>query len=241
MTESREKVPELTHPWPVSHSLVATLPPELALTPEEISQLDEPWQYLEAILAKLNELEGVAIDPSAEIASSAILEGPVWIGPETRVMHRTILKGPIYLGKGVIIGDASIIRGSYIADGAVVGEDSRVTRSLVGPRAEMHGMGLRDSVTGCNVHLAATSSTPNTRLDGDFVRSVNMHGLKVPTGRRQLGAVFGDRSSIGSAARIMPGVKVGNDSIVGPGVHLYNDLPDQHKVVLRQQLNISEI
>jgi acetyltransferase-like isoleucine patch superfamily enzyme len=45
-------------------------------------------------------------------------------------------------------------------------------------------------------------------------------------------------SKTGSNATLMPGVRVGPDSIVGTGVTLHRDLPPGKMAVLRQQYGV---
>jgi bifunctional UDP-N-acetylglucosamine pyrophosphorylase/glucosamine-1-phosphate N-acetyltransferase len=58
----------------------------------------------------------------------------------------------------------------------------------------------------------------------------------VDSGRRKLGVIVGDDVKIGINASLMPGVKIGSRSWIGPGVVLEKDVPTGTIVVLKQQL-----
>jgi acetyltransferase-like isoleucine patch superfamily enzyme len=58
----------------------------------------------------------------------------------------------------------------------------------------------------------------------------------VDTDRRKLGAVLGDNVKTGINALFMPGVKVGNDTWVGPNVMVQKDLPSKSIVLLKQEM-----
>jgi bifunctional UDP-N-acetylglucosamine pyrophosphorylase/glucosamine-1-phosphate N-acetyltransferase len=62
----------------------------------------------------------------------------------------------------------------------------------------------------------------------------------VDTGRRKLGAVIGDNVKTGINALLMPGVKVGNDSWVGPNFMVERDLPANTIVLLKQDIEKRE-
>jgi acetyltransferase-like isoleucine patch superfamily enzyme len=49
--------------------------------------------------------------------------------------------------------------------------------------------------------------------------------------------MIGEDSCIGVGAMLMPGVKIGSSSIIGPGVVLNNDTVPDSRVYLKQELN----
>ena len=56
----------------------------------------------------------------------------------------------------------------------------------------------------------------------------------VDTGRRKLGVILGDNVKTGIGALLMPGVKVGDDSWVGPGLVVERDLPPKSMAFVKQ-------
>ena len=62
----------------------------------------------------------------------------------------------------------------------------------------------------------------------------------VNTGRRKLGAVFGDNVKTGIKSLFMPGVKVGANSWVGPNFMVEKDLAANVMAFQKQNFNIRE-
>jgi bifunctional UDP-N-acetylglucosamine pyrophosphorylase/glucosamine-1-phosphate N-acetyltransferase len=58
----------------------------------------------------------------------------------------------------------------------------------------------------------------------------------VDSGRKKLGAVLGDNVKTGINALLMPGVKVGNDSWIGPNLMVHRDLPPKSRVFIKQEV-----
>jgi len=56
----------------------------------------------------------------------------------------------------------------------------------------------------------------------------------VDTGRRKLGAILGDNVKTGIGARLMPGVKVGENSWIGANFMVERDLPPNAVALLKQ-------
>jgi carbonic anhydrase/acetyltransferase-like protein (isoleucine patch superfamily) len=101
--------------------------------------------------------EGTAprIDPSAQVAASAVISGDVHIGPRCRIGHGAVLVaegGPVRLGADCVVMDTAVIRG---VPGLPMTLGDRV---LVGPRAYLVGCSVEDDVflaTGATVFNGA--------------------------------------------------------------------------------------
>jgi acetyltransferase-like isoleucine patch superfamily enzyme len=90
-------------------------------------------------------------------------------------------------------------------------------------------------VVGQAVDFGAATVCGNLRFDDrDTVWRVQGRA-EVPTTGANL-AYFGDFSRTGVNAIIMPGRRTGVYSVVGPGVILYDDLPDRTLVTAEQSL-----
>jgi acetyltransferase-like isoleucine patch superfamily enzyme len=76
------------------------------------------------------------------------------------------------------------------------------------------------------VNLSAGVITANLRTDAGHIRSV-VKGERVDTGRTKLGAIIGPGAFIGIGAMLMPGVKIGARTIVGPTTLVHNDVPEK--------------
>ena len=86
------------------------------------------------------------IDPSAQIAPTAVVSGDVTIGPDCQVLHGAVITaegGPITLGASVIVMENALIRASSV-DATHIGD-----HTLVGPMVSISG-----AVVGSEVFLA---------------------------------------------------------------------------------------
>ena len=99
---------------------------------------------------------------------------------------------------------------------------------------------IGDSVIGSECNLGAGTLLGNLRLDDKTVK-VKVRDRVIDSGRRKLGAIIGDKVKTGINASLMPGVKVGNNSWVGPGVVLHEDLPDDVVIFQKQSFEVKPI
>lgn len=194
-----------------------------------------PWQVLDAMELLLGELGEPRVADDVRLGPGARITGPVVVEPGVRLYANAQVVGPAYVGAGTILGNNVLVRGSVIGPGCVVGINSEVARSYLGARCELHENYVGDSVLAAGSSFGAGAITGNLRLSERPVKST-VKGEVVDTGRAKLGAICGERARLGINAMLMPGVKVGQDSAVGPGVILQEDLPDRTRVLVRQEL-----
>jgi UDP-N-acetylglucosamine diphosphorylase/glucosamine-1-phosphate N-acetyltransferase len=190
-----------------------------------------PWD-----LFTLNEhlMEGVVkgkkIPESANISEKAIIEGDVWIGENVRIFEGAVVKGPCYIGNNSVIGTNSLIwNHTSIGDNCVVGYSSEIKNSIIGDNCWFHNNYIGDSIIGDRCAFGAGTVTANYRFDEKIVK-VNVQGKKIESGRKKLGAIIGDNCKTGINVSIIPGIKIGPNSIVGPSVNLDLDL-EPNKIV----------
>jgi len=196
--------------------------------------IGRPWDLLEAnrwALAKqthrvLGTVENgahlvgpVTVAESARIRSGVYVEGPVCVGAESDVGPNCYIRPYTSIGKKVRIGNACEIKNSLIMDGVHIGHLSYVGDSVIGER--------------CN--LGAGTITANYRLDSGSVKMIVKDEV-VDSGRTKLGAILGDDVKTGINTLLMPGVKVGCGSRVGPDVMVVRDLPAKSVTLLKQNL-----
>ena len=197
-----------------------------------------PWDLLEANIWALKRMDPqvlgtieqgahligpVYVAGSARIRSGAYIEGPCFIDEECDVGPNCFIRQGTTLGKKVRIGNACEIKNSIIMDGTHVGH-----LSYVG-----------DSIFGENCNLGAGTITANLRLDDGQIKMMVKDQL-VNTGRRKLGVVLGDNVKTGIKSLLMPGVKVGVNSWVGPNFMVERDLPANSMAFLKQKCEIKE-
>jgi UDP-N-acetylglucosamine diphosphorylase/glucosamine-1-phosphate N-acetyltransferase len=200
--------------------------------------IGRPWDLLEAnswalkrmehkILGNVEEgahlMGSITVAKTARVRSGAYVEGPCFIDEEADVGPNCFIRPSTSVGKNARIGNACEVKNSIIMDGTHVGH-----LSYVG-----------DSVLGENCNLGAGTITANLRLDDGTVKMILKEKL-VDTGRRKLGAIIGDNVKTGINAVLMPGVKVGNDSWIGPNFMVEEDIAPNTMVLLKKNWDKSE-
>jgi bifunctional UDP-N-acetylglucosamine pyrophosphorylase/glucosamine-1-phosphate N-acetyltransferase len=97
-----------------------------------------------------------------------------------------------------------------------------------------------DSILGGDCNLGAGTITANLRFDDENVK-VRVKSRSLDSGRKKLGVIMGDRVKTGIDVSIMPGVKIGHDSWIGPNVTLTRDVEPYTFVSKRAQYETSKI
>ncbi|MDP6511143.1 MAG: sugar phosphate nucleotidyltransferase, partial [Dehalococcoidia bacterium] len=182
-----------------------------------------PWHILTVMEYLLQGIQR-SIAPSAQIASSAVVEGQVVIGEGARIFENAVVRGPAYIGPGAVIGNNVLIRGGvHIGAGAVVGFGTEIKHSYIGQNSYFHFGYVGDSIVGSGCNLGAGTITANLPFHRRHVR-VKVGDEVVDTGTCYLGAMIGDNCQTGIHASLMPGVRMGEGSVLGPHLCLVHDL-----------------
>jgi NDP-sugar pyrophosphorylase family protein len=185
-----------------------------------------PWDLLtitEYLMARW--LQEPHVSERAEVSPRAIIDGNVLIEEGVRVLENAVIRGPSYIGPNSVIGNNVLIwNHCSIGANSVIGFSSEIKRSLIGNNCWIHMSYLGDSIVSDRCSLGAGTITANFRFDEGDV-PVNVKGEEISSGADKLGVIMGAQSKTGCNATLMPGVKVGPLSIVGPGVMLRDDLP----------------
>lgn len=199
-----------------------------------------PWNVLEA-----NELlMGPAVGKGAtrgRVDKSARLKGPVIIEEGAEVLPGAYIEGPAWISTGCLVGPNCHIRPySYLCRGARVGNGCEIKASILQEESHVgHLSYVGDSIVGAGSNLGAGTITANLRFDGRPVE-VSVKGERTETGRRKLGAFLGDGVKTGINVSLFPGVKIGEQSWVGPHVALDRDVPPNTLVTLKSALEIRQ-
>ena len=187
-----------------------------------------PWDLLtinEYLMAR--SIKEQQISDQAEVSPRAIIDGNVHIEEGARVFENAVIRGPAYIGRNSVIGNNVLIwNHSSIGANSVIGFSSEIKRSLIGSNCWIHMSYVGDSILSDNCSFGAGTITANYRFDEGEV-PVTVECEEVSSGMDKLGVIMGPHCKTGCNATLMPGVKVGPRSIVGPGVVLRDDLaPD---------------
>jgi len=184
-----------------------------------------PWHMVQLLPLLLAEITEQSIDPSANIHSTAIIDGNVIVQGGVKVMPHAVIVGPCFIGKNSIVANNALVRGSSIGERCVVGYNTEVKGSVLHSHVWTHITYIGESVIGRNVAFGAGSVTGNFRLDEGEIQSV-VKGEKVGTGLVKFGTVIGNDSRIGIQVGINPGIKIGSRSFISSGTLVSEDVPD---------------
>lgn len=219
--------------------------------------LDKPWHILEAnraaIAAATEGLDGVRAAPSARISDAAEVRGPVVLAEGAVIGPRAVIEGPLWLGAG-----SRIENGPILGPGVVVGPHCTLANycqigggSAIGPHgaidhcAEFGGVTMDRvylshymefwGVIGSATDLGAATVCGNLRFDDGRATHRVLGRSESP--RQGANAVYlGDYCRTGVNVILMPGVKVGSYSCLGPGLVVYEDVPARSLLLVRQEV-----
>ncbi len=173
-----------------------------------------PWNLLESSEHIFSEMEQ---NIQGELEEGVVIKGKVFIGEGTVIRAGTRIEGPAHIGKNCVIGPfASILPTTSIEEECRIGHAVEVKNSVIGKGTKIpHLSYIGDSVLGENCTLGAGVITANLLLKNRTIKTL-VKGKSFDTGRRKLGVVLGDDTSVGVGTSFMPGVMVGAGSVIYP-------------------------
>ncbi|SFM79137.1 hypothetical protein [Thermodesulforhabdus norvegica] len=139
--------------------------------------------------------KGVVVEPGA------LIKGPAVIGDGTEVRQGAYVRGKCLIGKNCVVGHTTEVKNSIMLDGAKAG----------------HFAYIGDSILGKDVNLGAGVKLANLKINRKVVK-IKILDVEIDTGMKKLGAIIGDGSEIGCNSVTNPGVLLGPNSMVWPGV-----------------------
>jgi bifunctional UDP-N-acetylglucosamine pyrophosphorylase/glucosamine-1-phosphate N-acetyltransferase len=226
-------------------------------TVEFIVDMDKPWHVLEANARMADYLcrrmEKDEIGAGARVSDGAEIAGRLVLGRNATVGNRVVLRGNAVVGADTEITNGAILHGNFVIGSGCrirnyceIGGSSVVgNRCVVGHGAEFSGV-LFDKVYlyhycemygvfGEATDIGAATVCGTLRFDDRDTP----HRIR---GRLETPPFGADASYIGEFCRtgvnaiLMPGVKVGSYSCVGPGVVCYEDVPSRTLLLVKQEL-----
>ncbi len=218
--------------------------------------VDKPWHLLEAngrMAEYFNRrLKKDEISDGAKISEDADIQGPIRVGPNSEIGKRVVIQGHVsiganttitngaMLGRHIIIGDSCKIRdycqlGTYsvVGNNCVIGHCAEFTGVLMNKVYLYHYCEL-SGVIGTATDIGAATVCGTLRFDDGRT----IHNVK---GRKEMPRIGSNETYIGEYCRtgvnaiIMPGVKMGPYSILGPGTIAYHDVPARTLVLAKQE------
>ncbi len=177
-----------------------------------------PWHVLDLMNFSFKVM-GSRIHPSAQIAASAVIKGDVVIEEGVKVFEHATIVGPAYIGKNSVVANNALVRESMIGDNSVIGYSTEVARSFIGDDCWFHSNYVGDTVMGNNVSFGAGAVCANLRLDEKEIVSSGQ-----ATGRNKLGPILGDNIRVGVQTSLMPGVRVGSNTMITSALLITEDI-----------------
>jgi len=125
--------------------------------------IDSPWDYMLALHHYLSQLRRQILSFEANIASTAILEGPMVVEDGAVIDHYAVIKGPAYISKNSIIGTHAFIRDNvFIGSKVTVGAYTEVKRSILLDESYVAShCYIADSIIGEKASIASFTVTRN--------------------------------------------------------------------------------
>lgn len=225
-------------------------------TQELFVDIDKPWHLLDANSAFLNylgaKLSGNELAAGAVIEEGAEIEGFVVMGENAFIGHDVKIKGNLWIGANSKVIDGAIIgSNSCIGEKTIIREYCRVEENtsigsncIVGHGAEVGGI-LMDGaysfhygeywgIIGRSADLGAATVCGNLRFDDQKTVHRTKGRKETPTTNSVNAAYMGDYTRTGVNTILMPGVRIGAYSVVGAGVILNEDLPNNSLIYVKQ-------
>ncbi len=197
-----------------------------------------PWHIFRVMEHFLDNAQP-RIASSARISGKATVEGKVILGENVIVLESAVIRGPVYIGANSVVGNNALVREySHIGANSVIGYSTEVKHSYIGDNCWFHSNYVGDSIVDDNCSLGAGAVLANFRLDEGNIQ-IKIGDNMVDTGYDKLGAVVGRGCRIGVNASLMPGVRVGPDSFVGPQVCLRDDLAANKMILLEPRYQVT--
>ncbi len=171
------------------------------------------------------------IEEDVKISEKADVIGNVWIRKGTKILEGAVINGPCFIGKECLIGNNCLIRDYVsIGDACIVGYGTEIKNSIIEENCRFHRNYIGDSIIERNCLFGAGAVTANFRFDEQNIKVI-VDEKKIDTGLKKLGVIMGENCKVGVNACIMPGRKVGPNSIIGPGVCLMKNLGEGKSLI----------
>jgi bifunctional UDP-N-acetylglucosamine pyrophosphorylase/glucosamine-1-phosphate N-acetyltransferase len=192
-----------------------------------------PWMLMEANRRAMNNL---LTRIEGEIEERVTINGPVWIKRGAKVRSGVYIEGPVIIGEDCVVGPNCFLRaGTCLGDGVHIGNACEVKNSVIMEGSNIAHMSyVGDSIIGSNCNLGAGTIIANLRFDKKNIK-VNIKGERIDSGLRKLGAIIGDNVETGINVSIHPGVVIGNDVWIAPGVTIRRDAPNNVFISLKSE------
>jgi bifunctional UDP-N-acetylglucosamine pyrophosphorylase/glucosamine-1-phosphate N-acetyltransferase len=206
------------------------------IDPDKWMDIGFPWNLLEG---NKRLLERTELEVKGTVEEGAHLVGPVSLREKARVRSGTYIEGPVFIDEKSDIGPNCHIRPhTSIGKNVRIGNACEIKNSLIMDDVHVdHLSYIGDSIIGESSNIGAGTITGNLRLDKRSIR-VEVKNELIDSGLRKLGVIMGDKVETGIGVNIMPSVKIGLGSFIGPNVTLIKDVESEVFVKKIQKIDI---
>lgn len=193
-----------------------------------------PWMLIEGNIRAMKE---VMTKIEGTIEEGVTLKGPLWVKKGAMIRSGTYIEGPVIIGEDTDVGPNCYLRaGTCLGNRVRIGNGCEIKNSIIMDDTHAaHLSYIGDSIIGTNCNIGAGTLTANLRFDKKNIK-VTIKGERLNSERRKLGAIIGNNVETGINVSIHPGIIVGNDSWIAPGVTVQRDVPDKVIVSLRSEI-----
>ncbi len=198
------------------------------------SDIGNPWNYLDSNQLKMKEMEERM---DGQVEEFVKVRGTLSLGKGSVIKSGTYIEGPVYIGENTTVGPNSYLRGyTSIGSNCRIGNAVEIKNSIVMEHTYVpHLSYIGDSIVGRNCNFGAGTLVGNLRLDEKSVK-MRIRGELEDTGRRKMGCIVGDNVKTGLNVMINAGRKIGQNSMIGPGVIVYRDVPQNSFILEKQEV-----
>ncbi|MBR6113943.1 MAG: UDP-N-acetylglucosamine pyrophosphorylase [Oscillospiraceae bacterium] len=182
------------------------------LAKDYLASLTYPWEALGGIGELI-----IAIGATLPAEEYEHTSENIWIARDATVFPTATILAPCIIGHNTEVRPGAFIRGSaLVGDNCVVGNSTELKNVILFDNVQVpHYNYVGDSVLGYKAHMGAGSITSNVKSDKKLV-VIHNQGEELPTGRKKVGALLGDRVEVGCNSVLNPGTVIGRDSNVYP-------------------------
>ena len=189
--------------------------PELrALLPSDLESLSQFYPRLQKHFDQAPRHLSGTIDSAAIVAGDIISMGEGSVIEAGAIIHQSCR---LVMGERSTIRSGAVLRDEvFVGDDCMVGVHCEVMRSVIaGPDTALgHHVVLGDSIIGSGSLMSGFVAVANTHIDRGKEIELRIGAARLPTGRRYLGVMIGDRVRIGGTTTICPG------TVILPGLDL---------------------
>ena len=186
--------------------------PEHSVAYRYIADFKYPWEAVGHISDFILE-----IGRSLPMEKYTLRDENIWVAEDADIAPSAVINGPCIIGEGAEIRPSAFVRGNaVIGSGAVVGNSTELKNCILFDGVQVpHYNYVGDSILGYRSHMGAGAITSNVKSDKTPV-IIKHDRVSIETGLKKLGAILGDYVEVGCNSVLNPGTVIFSYSNVYP-------------------------